>query len=282
MARFRTAASLLSCSALAACLAPAPPQESVWPPADYYLEVRLEQGGKESGRVRFWADGVAVLCEAHDWLGGPESGAAWFPVWSDISAYRLRPKSIRDLSRLLERAGLRTLDPDQALDLQQSEQMVVFYWRSFGNTGTVWMAGPVDGAAVRVLHVLNAFLPEGHEFAPAGMVGDTEPRHLVDVPEPVGSVPQALQFHRDFLLPRASDAAVMVDTFALALAAGERDVARDMLDRLAAEVGEDPSDAWWVMPGGERSGLVAQLRRVLDHAETAPAQAPAGERHERT
>jgi hypothetical protein len=281
VARIRTAASLLSCSALSACLAPAPPQQSVWPPDDYYLEVRLEQDGKERARARFWADGVAVLCEAREWLGGPEAGAAWFPVWSDVSAYRLRPKSIRDLARLLERAGLRTLAPDQALDVRASEQMVVFHWRAFGDTGIVWMAGPVGGAAVRVLHVVNAFLPEGHELAPAGMVGDTEPRHLVDVPEPVASLPQSLRFHRDFLLPRApGEAAVLVDTFVLALAAGERDVARDMLDRLTELVGDDPTDAWWVLPGGEGAGLVAQLRRVLEGAE---AQAPpAAERQERT
>src|SRR5262249_30126451 len=110
-----------------------------------------------------------------------------------------------------------------------------------------------------------------------------EPRHLVDVPAPVRSLPQALQFHRDFLIPRApGDAAVLVDTFALALSLGDRDTARDLLEPIAPDIGTDPADAWWVMPGGEHSGLVAQLRRVLERAQTAAPQAPAAERHERT
>jgi len=257
--RWVSAAALL---ALAGCEA-GPPPASTWPPADYYVEVRHQKAGLDQ-RVRFWGDGLALYAEATDWRGGSDVGTARFPVFGRAAAYQLRPKSIRHLSRLLERAGLNDLSGEQGSAGQDDAPMVTIHWRSFGQAGSLWLTGRVDGAAVRVLQVINSYLPESCALQCDGLaIGDPEPRHLVEVPEPVESVPAVLDFYRSRLLalePANPDLAI--EAFALAVAAGDRAYAAQLIERVEAEAGDDQGEAW-VVAGGDRPSLVTQLRAVL-------------------
>lgn len=255
------ALALVSCESI-------PPPTSIWPPDDYYVEVRY-QGNAFDQRARFWRDGLAVYAEATGWKGGPAQDAVGFPVFGRMVAYRLREQSIRHLSRLLERAGLNDLSGEQTKPGGGDQPMVTIHWRSFGQTGSFWLTGPVDGVAVRVLQLVNSFLPVSCAFGCEGLaVGDPEPRHLVDLPEPTESVSGALDFYRDELLAtRPPNPDLAVEAFALAVAAGDRRYAEQLIGLIEAQSSDGHGDGG-VVPGGERvtlinESLIEELRRVL-------------------
>ena len=251
--------------------------ESIWPPDDYYVEVRYQGGPRGHQRVRFWQDGLVFYGEASDSVGGPEEGTVAFPVFAEISAYEMRPESIRHLSRLLERAGLNDLSGELVDAGDGTSPMVTIHWRAFEQRGDAWVAGRVQGSAVRVLQVVNAFLPPGRAFDCDGLsVGDPEPAHLVEVPLPVVSVKDALAFYRDELLPvRAPTEDLAIEAFALALEAEDFAGAEELLKQIEASTG-DPSTEWWVLPGGDRAGLVLQLRLLLERRQRAREQRAKG------
>ena len=249
--------------AVASCLSPDPPAESQWPPADFYLEVRRTEYDRETHRVRFFADGLVVYGEAVDWLGGPRVGAEWLPVFGRISAYRMRPKSVRQLSRLLDRAGLHDLPADQVDDRDPRSPMAAIHWRGFQRDGIVWAQGDLEVGAARVLHIVNSYLPEAHELEMPGLTGDPEPRHLVPSPmAPAESVDGALDFYLSDLLIRAPENFdFLVDAFALAVV-GRRSIAEDLLRRLEA-TGVPAARGVWTLPGEEEADPLAEYRRVL-------------------
>lgn len=275
-ARRRRGLGLRTCAATAlagvvfgGCVADAP-QQSTWPPDDYYVEVRYQEDRRERQRVRFWRDGLVVYAEATDWLGEGDDGGVALPVFSRISAYQLRPESIRYLSRLLERAGLNDLSGELVDAGDGSSPMVTIHWRAFRREADAWVAGRVEGSAVRVLQVINAFLPLGCSFDCAGLsVGDPEPSHLVEVPEPEDSVSGALGFYREALLRwREPSADLAIEAFALALEAKELDVAEELLQRIEADTLDVEGD-WWVLPSSERPGLALSLRLLLERRRRA-------------
>lgn len=265
-ARLRNTAALSGVCALASCLAPAPVAESLWPPPDYYLEVRLEEDERETVRVRFFADGLVVYAEATDWIGGDETSGFTYPVFGRLSVYRMRSESIRQMSRLVDRAGIRNVSANQLEGGDLGSPLVVIHWRAFEGTGVVRAQGVLGSSVVRLLHIVNAYLPAGSELRLAGLSGDPEPRHLAEVPSPVESIAGSLDFHMSYLLDREpADADLMVDVFALGLRDGRTDVAAEMLRRLDDLLGDEPLVL--PMPGAEEGDLRSQLRRLLEAAQ---------------
>ncbi len=233
-ARYGYALLLALGTAPMSCLYTPPPPKTNWPPDDYYLEVSYQRDLKERRQVRIWANGFVVYREASTWLGGPEMNTTWIPVFDTVSSYELRWQSIRALSRELERSGLRSIPPVGDPGDITAEQVVV-HWRAFGDSGTIWARGQVRGAVARVLHVINSYMPEGRRFDLRAMVGESEPRHVVEVPAPVRSVVGSLEFHDENLLSQLPDAyRLLVDTFALALTAGKINDAEWFLARIEA------------------------------------------------
>ena len=246
------------------CITPTETPSTQWPPADFYLEVRVTDGKGDRVRVRFWADGLVLYGESDRQITGADDGPLRLPVFHVLSAYEMLPESIRSLTRLLDRAGLRALATDQVGALEAEAELVTLTWQGFGATPrSVFAKPPLQGGIVPVLHILNAFLPEGRQIEVAGLGGDPEPRHLVEVPSPVDSMEGGLGLYVESLLERyPRDANLLIEAFSLAVASGQRDVASDLLDRLA---GMDvlPNDPLWIDPDRSRAQIAENLRGLV-------------------
>lgn len=244
--------------------------ESLWPPEDFYVHaalVRVEQGQIRVRRsFQVFADGLAVLREAPRGLEDPREPTSWWPVFSSVCAYRLHPRSVRQLSRLLDRARLWAPDVmrSYAAPPTDAREWVAVRYRAFDAQGVVHAVGRAYGPVFRAVHVLNAYLPPGHALELAEMPGEAEETHVIDPPLPVDDVAGALRLHRRVLLPRRrDDVDLLIDTYVLALAAGEWRAARDLLgelERIAALRAEMQAK----LPVGEPPPPIESLRRLFE------------------
>jgi hypothetical protein len=219
---------------LVSCTGGAAQVPSEWPPPDFRLVVE-DLGESGAGvvvtrRFSVGADGVCTYGRSPQPLVDPVTRTA-VPVFSTLCAYRLRDECTRLLARKVHRRGVLDLEPVQGDQNDTRGVSLRLYWRAFGNERTVVASGQIHGSLVRVLHVVNAYLPPDEAFSLAGMAGDPEPTNLTGVPEPVEGVVGALAWHEERLGERPEDADLMLDTFALACTAGERAKADRLLHR---------------------------------------------------
>jgi len=219
--------------ALASCATKGGPDGTQWPPADFRLgmeEYRPFEGERVAPGRSFlvFADGTALYREATQLRFDPE-GTLALPVFSNACCYRLVPDSVRLLSRKLHKAG--AMELGTLAETQSGDRVLHFGLRSQGKQVQVTAFGQVRGALARQVRIANSYMPENSGFAPAGMGGETEENRLVGVPAPVESLEGSLAFHLDLLARFPKDAVLVLDTFVLACAKGDRELARSLLRR---------------------------------------------------
>lgn len=236
----RLVALISPCALLVGCLAERAVLSSEFPPAGFYLEVRTTvttaDGLQETQRFQVWEDGFAVYREADASLDVPAPDPLRLPLFRRVSAYQLENESTRTLSRLLYNSGLSELAPVLGTPSPRGTVITVL-WRHLGDKEV--QAHEVQGRLARVLHVVNSFLPEEtkntHPFLLLPMTGEPEPSHLANVPEVLDSMPASLDFHVEELVTRfPEDVNVLLDTFALAFAEDQLDLAVRILERIEA------------------------------------------------
>lgn len=223
--------------ALAACVGGATQMPSEWPPPDFRLQVEELQegagGSVVSRRFTVAADGVCIYGCSAEPLVDPATKTA-IPVFRTMCAYRLRGECTRLLARKLYLRRVLELDAVQGDRRETQGRSLRLSYRAFQQEHVVVASGQIHGSVVRVLHVVNAYLPPGEAFKLTGMVGDPEPTNLIGVPAPVEGVVGALEFHEHLLQQRPSDSDLLLDTFALCCAVGDRGKADQMLARWTA------------------------------------------------
>jgi hypothetical protein len=194
MASRRTILALIGWLPLAGCAA-AVPEVSRWTPPDFTVDVREVTRDPDgllriARRFQVWADGLAAWRESSGVVVGPNGPV---PVFDTVAVYELHPNSLRMLGRLLYRAGLMEDRGGLADGRGVESGDTVIRWSAFGDTGVVasWSEDPV--VFDRLLHVVNAFVPDGRTFGEPK--GEVVHRHVADVPEPVTSVRGAVRAH---------------------------------------------------------------------------------------
>lgn len=226
---------------LGACSTGARQVASEWPPPDFRLVVEeTTQGATEADPVstkRFVVepDGTCFVGKSKGPLVDAESTTV-LPVFDTMCAYRLRPECTRLLARKLEQRGIRGLDALQGTGGEVTGKSIRIVHRAFGHETRIQASGQIHGGFVRVLHVINAYLPSSESFALPGMTGDAEPENLGGVPAPVASAPGALAWHEEALQARGDQPELLLDTFALACRVGDRARSEDLLARWTAAV----------------------------------------------
>ncbi len=230
---------LLAVAALApaACVGDAAQVASEWPPPDFcvQLEELREADGASVAIRRFvvTADGICCYGRSTSPLVDPATQTK-IPVFGTVCAYRLKGECTRSLARRLDRSGVLKLDTDQGDRVATQGRSLRLSYRAFAAERVIQARGQIHGALVQVLGALNAYVPPGEAFDLPGMGDDAEPANLIGVPAPVDSVPGALQFFEQQLHRRPRDTDLILDTFALACAAGERAKAEVLLARWVA------------------------------------------------
>lgn len=239
---------LLPC--LGGCFAPRP-QETKWPPGDFFIEVEAGEntvdGIFDKQIAQIWKDGLVVYREAAPPpLTSKMENSPGLPVYKAVCAYRLAPESIRMLSRMLYQSSIKDIPPVVGSTSTGMGRWLKMLYRSNGDAQEISVHGRIFGPMNRVLHILNSFLPEGHGFTMPEMVGMPEEPHVVEVPPVAESVEGALGFHLKMLgMKRFSEATVAKDplmskrryqlqrdTFALACVHGDIPVAEDLLGQM--------------------------------------------------
>lgn len=191
-------------SLLAACLT-RPAEETVWVPEDFMVDLRqyrldADQVPLAAKQFVVWADGLAVYRES----SGTTAIGEWIaPLYTTICIYQLQPESVRMYGRLLQRAGLFDIEAVDPEGRELADRDLVLRWRAFGDDGDLGSWGEDPIVFERMLHVANAFVPEGCEFGSPG--GETEPRHVTRVPSPVDSLDGAILAHSELLALRPGD-----------------------------------------------------------------------------
>lgn len=212
-------------AALAACASGPRQVPSEWPPTDFRLFVEeigpCADGPLETKRFTVAADGFCVFSRSRSPLVDPETGTM-IPVFDTVCAYRLRPECTRLLARKLEQRGIRVLEPQQGTGGNFDSKSIRVVHGAFGHDTRIQATGQVHGGFVRLLHVVNAWLPSSERFDMPGMTGDSEPENLGAVPPPVEGVAGALAFVEERLLQVGEDGDLLLDAFALACRAGDR------------------------------------------------------------
>lgn len=265
MSSQRISAALLALL-LPGCLSDPSDHPTVWPPDDFHLEVEsgryTQQASQVLQRFQVWSDGLALYREADDSVRDP-AGEVSLPVFRRICAWRMLPESTRSLARKLYRRGVLDLHSIQGDQRQRAEGLaLVLRYRAFGRGKNVVARGQIHGPMVRVLHVVNSYLPEGVEFDLPGMVGDREPQRLTDVPPPTDDLEGSLELHRELLERFSEDPELTLDAFALACRAGRRDVAEQLMTRYL-ELTEPARRQGEMFPEGGEGLTAERLRRLL-------------------
>jgi hypothetical protein len=229
----------------------------MWPPADFYLEVRAgrwtDGGLREEKSFHVFADGLAVYREV------PADAEDWPPLFAGLCAYRMAAPSLRSLGRSLAQAGLFDLDAPGGADPDATEVVAVI-WRGFGREGEAIGRGRVYGPMVQVLHIINAYLPQGRSFELPDMTGEPERPRLGGVPQPAFSAEESYAQHLAWEGRFAGDVRWQVELLALAHHTGHGDKARELLAQI--EAAQSPfADA---TAAGERRVLLERLRRLID------------------
>lgn len=239
---------------------------SLWPPDDFYLDVRgFEQGAvreRQTQRFQLWADGLAVYRESDRDL---EAAPLAVPVFHRVSIYRLDPRSVRTLGRRLERAGLFGLVDDVVRAGGIPMQRVAVHVRAFGGARTVATDLMSSGGLDRTLHVVNAFLPEGVTFRHAALGGSIEPRHVSGVPAPQDDVAGAFAVHRRLAELRPDDLELRLDLLALAIEAGDVEFAQAML-RVIERQAPGQENADFLTPEEWQRDFLGPLRELVRNA----------------
>jgi hypothetical protein len=220
------------------CIAERPQVPSIWPPPDFQLVVEelSDATGQQLVHRRFsvTADGICVYAIADaEPLVDQETGTR-LPVFSTMCVYRLLDVSARLLARKLHKAGVLDLEGSQLEPDAGQGVAVRLSYRAFDNTRVIVAAGQMHGVTARLLRIVNAHLPAGEKFAlPGQSAADTPQSTLIDVPTPVADVRGALDCHFE-LLERRREPVLLLDAFALACRAADREAAADLLQRYAA------------------------------------------------
>ena len=221
---------------LVACSPTQDRTHSIWPPKDWYLEVRISQlcasGVTPLRSFQAWVDGYALFREAE--MAQGDTPAPWPALWSRAAAYQMGHESTRQLARLVATSGFESL-PAELGSLDAGEGPVLaFSLRAFGKVQRVTAHSATDPKIARLLHVVNAFLPKGESVALPDMIGDREDPHLSRVPTPMTSRANALELHEGLLGRDPGGDGFLLDAFALAVALGDRPRSQAFLDRIEA------------------------------------------------
>lgn len=220
-----------------ACSSSSRAPASEWPPADFRLLVEevgpCAEGPLSTKRFTVTADGTCVYARSLNPVVDPETGTM-LPVFDTLCAYRLRPECTRLLARKLEQRGVRALDAQQGTGGSFDSKSIRVVHRAFGHDTRLQATGQVHGGFVRVLHVVNAWLPSSERFDMPGMTGDSEPENLGAVPAPVQGVAAALAFVEERLQQDGEDQDLLLDAFALACRVGDRARSEALMGRWAA------------------------------------------------
>ena len=148
---------------LAACSVGQDRTRSIWPPPDWFLEVRLGQlcaaGFTPNRSFQVWSDGYALYRIAE--TGEGDMPAPWPAVWSRVSAYRLERESARQIARLVHGVRLEGVPAELGSSDEGEGPVVSVYVRGFGKDQRITVRGAGDPKVSRLLHVVNSFLPKG-------------------------------------------------------------------------------------------------------------------------
>lgn len=234
---------------LTSCLA-SKDLSSIWPPDDFYLEVRGvwtdARGSHQRQQLQVWADGLVVYRQANSDL--PDCPIA-IPLFTEVSAYRLDPASIRILSRKLQLRRLYDLDEIRVDNPVIDGEHAVIIWQVRGQQGRISSMSPTSNLDP-VLNLINSYLPEGRAIGYSDLAGSPEDREVMQVPSPVDSLSGSLSFHREFADAHLESEELQLHTFALAVANEDWQEAHKRLRIIetydpSALLGEVLPDAVW-------------------------------------
>jgi|SoiMethySBSTD1v2_1073268.scaffolds.fasta_scaffold304622_3 hypothetical protein len=238
-------------------------EKTVWPPSDWYLEVRsgaFTEGGYEAQACfQAWSDGFALYREAEGRQG--DAQAPWPAAWSTVAAWQMGTESTRQLSRLVQGAKLDTVPPESGTTSSTPGPVVSALVRGFGGERRLVARDRAIGGVARLLHVVNAYLPDGRLIALPEMTGDPEDRHLTKVPQPKRSRKEALDFHETLLGRIPGGDGFLVDAFALAVVLGDRARAEKALARIEQHENRGPLPI--AEPVERREAVSTMLRGLL-------------------
>lgn len=256
--------SIALCALVAGCGSTAPQGETVWPPADFVLEVEWSSGGPpakaETKRFSVDASGMCVFAKSASPVVDPVSKAS-LPVFDVMCAYRMRPECTRLLARKLHLRGIATLEPQQGAIDDLDAPAIRLRHGAFGPARMYSAVGQAHGTFVRVLHVVNSFLPPSESFWLPGMAGDSEPEHLADVPAPVAGAAAALAWHEERLSLVGDRSGPLLEAYALACRLGDRARSQQLLARWESNVYVAATET---APFGDGPRLLPEmLRRML-------------------
>jgi hypothetical protein len=203
-------------------------QESIWPPPDFACVVeQLQFDGSTvqvTRRLRVEADGLCVYGTSGESLIDWDTGTT-LPVFERLCAYRLVPACVRSFARRLDRLGIAELDTNQGERNAIGATAVVLSWQAFGKRRRISARGRLHGPMVEVLNTVLAHLPAGERFIVPGNTERVVVPVLRAVPAPVDDALGALRLHQRLVAERPDDRELLLDAFALACRAGQREEA---------------------------------------------------------
>lgn len=242
-------AALVGALAFAGCAAEEL-RPTIWPPADFRIEVEESQdvGGHRVVGRRFVVDaaGVAVYATATAVVAAPDAAVA-LPVLDRLCSYRLVPECVRSLARKLHRLGIGTLEDAPA---EAPASRLSLRWRAFGDARDIRSGANVEWALGEILALLSAHLPPGEPaFAGVDPARKVEPA-IDGAPAPAVD-PAAGAFWRERAAARPGDEGAWAAAFADACRRGVRREANDLLQQ------------WQQAAGAAAGSRIAECRRLL-------------------
>lgn len=249
--------------AVGGCISNREQAPTLWPPDDFRLEVELGRYGSEGyqiqQRAQFWNDGLAVYQEADRSLR-KEGVPLALPIFERLCSYRLRPESIRSLSREIGGLDIAALPADQGAGGSDGYPFEVHVaWAAFGSEKDLHARGRVRLPMAQLLRIVNAYLPAGRGFEVPRMGGEPRDARIEQVPDVVEGLETVADGYEVIVPLRSEDRSLLMAAIAVAHVAGRGERLREYLARIDDQLGGAEGTPF------PESGLrpVAELVRAL-------------------
>ena len=246
----------------AACVGD-PLEPSIWPPANFSLDVEESRQDGDAmhvvRRLRVEASGVVLYATSSRPLVGA-SGAVSLPVFDRMAIYRLEPAAVRALSRKLDRLGV---DELAASDSGAPGSVdLVLRWRAFAEQRVLTCVGRPRAGLADVLALVAAHLPPGEALETP--IGRPVVPVLSGVPAPREDAAGALAAVCSQLADRPGDRELLLVAFGLAVRLGARADAEEFLRQWQAAAQAEVGDAPFATdPGNSPAAQAAVYRELL-------------------
>lgn len=252
---------------LAGCLTDRTERSTIWPPADFVLQMQRLETVKGVTHVRQHLQidtaGLLVYRQSDKSLVRPD-GRYVLPLFRSMCVYQLEPVSVRMLARELHRAQVLQVEQGDPNALSGDGVVIQLQWNAFARDHEITAGSDGLVGFSRLLSIVNSYLPDGAAFQFPDSRAPALDKRLELMPAVAEDLAGAYGAHLDLLGRLGPSQQLVLHTFALAVALGRTRDATELLSDMDTATYEAPGVGPEGYGPGSAEDLQLELQPYLD------------------